>query len=144
MCMPYLSKLFGGNNRAQRRAQDGGITPRPSLANINQVSVDTMRTAKSAVSRKSTRAALREAENNRIVAIEMQGGGTTSSARSAGAAATTVAATASSTGAASGGGANATAATSTAGGAGGRSGQRTSWWEYLGMNKNKKASIESL
>ncbi|KAH8344578.1 hypothetical protein KR067_000242 [Drosophila pandora] len=143
MCMPYLSKLFGGNNRAQRRAQDGGITPRPSLANINQVSVDTMRTAKSAVSRKSTRAALREAENNRIVAIEMQGGGTTSSARSAGAAAT-VAAAASSTGATSGGGANATAATSTAGGAGGRSGQRTSWWEYLGMNKNKKASIESL
>ncbi|KAH8336146.1 hypothetical protein KR074_004224 [Drosophila pseudoananassae] len=139
MCMPYLSKVFGGNHRHQRRAQDGGITPRPSLANMNQVSVDTMRTAKSAVSRKSTRAALREAENNRTVAMETQGGGTTSStARNVTVA--EVAATAAA-GASSGGGANAAAASSSAGG---RSGTRTSWWEYLGINRNKKASKESL
>ncbi|XP_017106497.2 uncharacterized protein [Drosophila bipectinata] len=136
MCMPYLSKVFGGNHRHHRRAQDGGITPRPSLANMNQVSVDTMRTAKSAVSRKSARAALREAENNRTVTMEAQAGGTTpSTARNV--AATAVAATAAA--GASAGGAEAASSS-----AGGRSGTRTSWWEYLGINRNKKASKESL
>ncbi|KAH8356169.1 uncharacterized protein LOC110184453 [Drosophila serrata] len=49
MCFQFLNKFFGANRR-RSAAANGGISPRPSLANGPQVSIDTVRTVKSAKS----------------------------------------------------------------------------------------------
>ncbi|XP_016982638.1 uncharacterized protein LOC108047093 [Drosophila rhopaloa] len=122
MCMPYLNKLFGGGNRRERRNQNGGITPLPSLANVNQLSVDTVRTAKSGKSGKSGKSASRRSTNanqSSESSLESNAGQSMAVRNTSASAAPSVAPVE-------------------------ESRTHRSWWGYLGMNRNKKPSIDSL
>ncbi|XP_017055933.1 uncharacterized protein LOC108097908 [Drosophila ficusphila] len=138
MCMPYLSKLFGGGNRRERRTRNGGITPLPSLANmpnVNQISMDTMRTAKSTKSAKSVKSVKSGKSGksaSRRNSVDDGVGNMESPAEQPMAAASRVANAASM--APSG-----TPATPAEG-----ADTRKSWWRYLTMNRNKKSSVASL
>ncbi|KAH8398031.1 hypothetical protein KR222_010553 [Zaprionus bogoriensis] len=138
MCMPYLGKLFGGG---QRRRNRSSTTPRPSLAPTPQQSNATIQTANNAN--------LSVARRDSIDPVNLSyatGAGRTGTASVQG---TTGGSVRSNQTAASGqqqqqqqqqGNANAPAPS---GGTG--TGQRpTSWWDYFGMNRNKKGSIDSL
>ncbi|KAH8273396.1 hypothetical protein KR018_008637 [Drosophila ironensis] len=144
MCLPYLNKIFIGRRQHSRTAiQDGGITPRPSLANIGQVSVDTMRTNKSGGSRRNVRVAIKEASSAPSVNGSQLDGGTAHSSVS-NAAATVANGTDPSGVEESETRSNGSGTTETGAGGGESSpGQRTSWWEYLGI-KSKKPNLDTV
>ncbi|XP_030566116.1 uncharacterized protein LOC115766356 [Drosophila novamexicana] len=120
MCMPYLGKLFSSG---QRRRTSATGTPRPSLAPTPQQSNATIQTTNV----NSVRASKKEsgmpvkASHNTAAAASLKESSASTAAQAAG---TAVAQ------------APAAAAAGPA--------KPTSWWEYLGMNKNKKGSINSL
>ncbi|EDV46399.1 uncharacterized protein LOC6550006 [Drosophila erecta] len=134
MCMPYLSKLFGSGDRRQRRTQDVGITPLPSLANVTQVSMNTVKSAKSAKSAKSGKSA--KSTSRRSTAVVNPSDSSVSSIENY---------TEQPTGTASRGVVrNTSASVPTSAVPADEAGALRSWWEYFGMSKNKKPSIDSL
>ncbi|XP_064537153.1 uncharacterized protein LOC135427549 [Drosophila montana] len=120
MCMPYLGKLFSSG---QRRRNSATGTPRPSLAPTPQQSSATIQTSNV----NSVRASKKEstvpvkASNNAAAAAGLKETPATTAAQAAGTAVAQAPAAAAS-----------------------GSARPTTWWEYLGMNKNKKGSIDSL
>ncbi|KAI8035196.1 uncharacterized protein LOC128260868 [Drosophila gunungcola] len=130
MCMPYLTKLFGGANRT------GGVTPLPSLANVTQVSADTVRTARSAKSGKSGKSGKSASRRNSNT--------NTNSNTNANANQSSESSLESNT-------EHPMIVRNTSASvdpivtpADDETRTRRSWWGYLGMNRNKKPSIESL
>ncbi|XP_017017969.1 uncharacterized protein [Drosophila kikkawai] len=152
MCFNF--KLFGGRRR-RAIAANGGISPRPSLANGPQVSIDTVHTVKSSKSAKSVRlgkasAGIRPAavivgkkmgHSANLLGLEKRqhtaaesGGGATSSSTTAPAAITAVASVGSSAGPAAVSEVNDN----------GNSIKRSSWWGFFGMGKKKRNSNQSI
>lgn len=118
MCMPYLGKIFSGGHRRRNRS---ATSPRPSLAPTPQQSIATVQTTNNI-------------NNNQSVgkqSVEHSVGQTFSRTSKAAAEAHSTA---------TGSVQNATGIDLSQS----QPRRPTSWWDYFGMNKNKKGSIDSL
>ncbi|XP_017113377.1 probable endopeptidase p60 [Drosophila elegans] len=142
MCMPYLTKLFGGANRREQRTRNGGVTPLPSLANVPQVSADTVRTTRSAKSGKSGKSG--KSASRRSSNTNTNTNANTNANANANANQSSESSLESNTD-------HMMVVRNTSDSVApivepvdDESRTRRSWWGYLGMNRNKKPSIESL
>lgn len=118
MCMPYLGKIFSGGHRRRNRST---TSPRPSLAPTPQQSIATVQTTNNM---NNSQIGGKESLNH---SVDLKYSTTSKAAAEAHSTAT-------------GSVQNATGIDLTQS----QPRRPTSWWDYFGMNKNKKGSIDSL
>ncbi|EDW06756.1 uncharacterized protein LOC6583774 [Drosophila mojavensis] len=125
MCMPYLGKLFGGDRRRRNHGSESlAPTPQQSSATIQTSAVTNIGTGnKESVSRVKPVANTAAQRSRSAVALKREASKAAAANASVSQAAPDSAA---------------------APAAAGSAPKPTSWWEYFGMNRNKKGSIDSL
>ncbi|TDG40393.1 hypothetical protein AWZ03_013194 [Drosophila navojoa] len=125
MCMPYLGKLFGGDRRRRSHGRESmAPTPQQSSATIQTTTTTNIGTGnKESVSRVKPVANTAAQRSRSAVGLKREA----SKATAANASVSQVAPESA---------AAPPEAASTS--------RPTSWWEYFGMNRNKKGSIDSL
>ncbi|KAH8287487.1 hypothetical protein KR054_008767 [Drosophila jambulina] len=145
MCFRFLNKIFGSNRHRANAANDE-TSPRPSLANVRQVSIDTVLTVRSAKSVKSGKATVGnpgtvvvhvgKKMTHSATSMVVEGRQSVAGGSGGGAISSNVTDTDTDTASA---GAAAVVAVSGAGD-NGSPGKRSSWWGFFGMGRKKSRS----